>query len=431
LLSKLPIQSIYPDVCISNDAGPSGRMIKLEIPVELSPAHAVTIVPPLPNNHSTSHQPHTHAAGCTTNPLTALPPFLLALTLPPQYPLHASPHITAVASTHAWFPTSKIRDLHTLLASTWTQDSQGVLYTWVEFLHSGDFLCSLSLTSSTRKTQSSSSSNTITIINPLPSTLLPLLESHNARAQDATFAETSYPCAICLSAHKGRHCVRLACAHVFCRSCLSDFWGSCIAEGDIGRVGCPDPSCVKAGHEAGEDDIVRVVQEEELRRWKWLRTKRALERDPGMIHCPVVFCQTPVPSPKLEGDDESGWARLRTCPTCEYAFCAFCRRTWHGPISECPLRVTETFVLEYLALPDGDVRRTEIERRWGRANVRRLVEKHEDDRKNREWMEKSTMGCPGCGVHVEKSFGCNHVSGVCSSMTLVNPPFSTDDLRQV
>jgi len=189
---------------------------------------------------------------------------------------------------------------------------------------------------------------------------------------------------------------------------------------------------VKAGHEAGEDDVVRVVEEDEVRRWRWLREKRALERDPGMIHCPVESCQTPVPSPKLgEEESESGWARLRTCPACGYAFCAFCRRTWHGPISECPLRVTESFVLEYLALPEDDARRLDIEKRWGRTNVRRLVGKHEEDRKNREWMEKSTMGCPGCGVHVEKSVGCNHVSGTCSCWTCVETPFIPDDVRKV
>jgi E3 ubiquitin-protein ligase RNF14 len=88
--------------------------------------------------------------------------------------------------------------------------------------------------------------------------------------------------------------VRLACSHIFCRSCLSDFWGSCITEGDIGRVGCPDPLCVKAGHEAGEEDIIRVIDEEEVKRWKWLRVKRALERDPGMVHCPIAVCQTHV-----------------------------------------------------------------------------------------------------------------------------------------
>lgn len=371
------LKSIYPDVCKSNDASPFGRMIKLEIPVELSPARSVSI--------AASPQSHSHA----TSALTALPPFLLALILPPEYPLRASPHITSLTCAHGWYPSS---DLHTQLASMWTHDSQGVLYAWVAFINGAEFL----------------KSGDITIFNSSPLTLLPLLESYNTHAQDAVFAETSFPCAICLSPHKGRQCVRLACDHVFCHSCLTDFWGSCIREGDIGRVGCPDPVCVKAGHEAGEEDVARVVEEEEVTRWKWLRAKRALERDPGMVHCPVALCQTAVPSGNEGG--ESGWARLRTCPRCEFSFCAFCRRTWHGPISECPLRVTESFVTEYMGLAEGDVRRSEIERRWGKRNVERLVMKYEEDRMNHEWISRCSVGCPGCGVQVEKSAGCNHMT---------------------
>ena len=70
----------------------------------------------------------------------------------------------------------------------------------------------------------------------------------------------------------------LECEHVFCRSCLEDFWKLCIKEGDVGRVGCPDPECVKEHREAIEEEVRRVVTEEEVLRWRWLRTKRALER---------------------------------------------------------------------------------------------------------------------------------------------------------
>ena len=44
------------------------------------------------------------------------------------------------------------------------------------------------------------------------------------------------------------------------------------------RVGCLDPQCVKDGQEATEEEVRRVVTEEEVRRWKWLREKRAVER---------------------------------------------------------------------------------------------------------------------------------------------------------
>jgi E3 ubiquitin-protein ligase RNF14 len=52
----------------------------------------------------------------------------------------------------------------------------------------------------------------------------------------------------------------------------------CIEEGDVSRVGCPDPECVKKGSEAGEEEVARVVTETELQRWKWLKEKRNIER---------------------------------------------------------------------------------------------------------------------------------------------------------
>jgi E3 ubiquitin-protein ligase RNF14 len=96
----------------------------------------------------------------------------------------------------------------------------------------------------------------------------------------------------------------------------------------VSKVGCADPECVNAGREAGEEDVARIVTPEELRRWRWLRNKIALEKDPGVIHCPLSFCQASVPKPQGLGDEESGWSRLRICQSCGYSFCSFCKRTW-------------------------------------------------------------------------------------------------------
>ena len=61
----------------------------------------------------------------------------------------------------------------------------------------------------------------------------------------------------------------------------------CIEEGDVTRVGCPDPECVKKGNEAGEEEVARVVTEAELQRWKWLKEKRNLER--GVSYYALCF----------------------------------------------------------------------------------------------------------------------------------------------
>jgi len=119
-------------------------------------------------------------------------------------------------------------------------------------------------------------------------------------------------------------------------------------------------------------------------------------------------CQTPVPKPS--GVDGTGWEGLRTCHACNYSFCSFCERTWHGPLSHCPVQITENFVNKYMETTMGSPARSTMERRYGKKNLKRLVAKCKEDRANRKWLEKSTMACPSCHVHVEKSTGCNHMS---------------------
>jgi E3 ubiquitin-protein ligase RNF14 len=81
----------------------------------------------------------------------------------------------------------------------------------------------------------------------------------------------------------------------------------------------------------------------------------------------------------------------------------------HGPITSCPIAYSEKLVLEYLGLPDGSAGRQFIETRFGKLNVLKLVATYQEEQANKEWLESSTMACPGCQVHVEKSLGCNHV----------------------
>ena len=62
-----------------------------------------------------------------------------------------------------------------------------------------------------------------------------------------------------------------------------------------------------------------------------------------------------------------------------------------------------------MELKEGSAERTALQHRFGKGNLEKLVRQFEEDRANREWLDKSTMACPGCGVHTEKSMGCNHV----------------------
>lgn len=57
-----------------------------------------------------------------------------------------------------------------------------------------------------------------------------------------------------------------------------------------------------------------------------------------------------------------------------------------------------------------------MEFRKGKANIERMVAKWQEDEENRKWLESRTRPCAGCGVRVEKSHGCNHMTcGRCNA----------------
>ena len=111
-----------------------------------------------------------------------------------------------------------------------------------------------------------------------PQLLLPFLTAHESKSQLSKFNQLSHLCSVCFETRKGSQCLQLCCGHIFCRTCLRGGWGLYIAEGDVARVGCLSPQCVKDRQEASEDEVRRVVTDEEVRRWKWLREKNISER---------------------------------------------------------------------------------------------------------------------------------------------------------
>ena len=235
------------------------------------------------------------------------------------------------------------------------------------------------------------------------------------------FSHSKFDCQICLSTVRGAKCLRLNCGHVFCRPCLAEFWSLCIAEGDVDRVMCADPKCVKENRPITEDEVMRVVTAAEAQRWKTIKRKKALEMDPGLVYCPMVFCQSPCPSPMSQRGKERDatavddvtmrreYFSLRTCDNCEFSFCILCKRAWHS-IHPCSSDITGQFLERYMALEEGDPERLELERRFGKAQLAKLIAKLKEEEENRKWLDLSTTKCPHCATSIEKSYGCNHVT---------------------
>jgi hypothetical protein len=74
----------------------------------------------------------------------------------------------------------------------------------------------------------------------------------------------------------------------------------------------------------------------------------------------------------------------------------------HGPFGDC---TRKSIIAEYLAVPEDSPSRVLLERRYGKAKLMAQIA----EKRNLEWIGRSTKACPKCHVHVEKSHGCNHV----------------------
>jgi E3 ubiquitin-protein ligase RNF14 len=108
--------------------------IKLEIPVEFGVPKSVIIEEVTLMDKTSLRE--------TLN-LSVLPPLLLHVVLSPSYPLHSPPEIVSLRATHMWIPNIEV--LQTVLTEMWRVGEQ-ILYNWVEYIRSGEFLQTIKLT---------------------------------------------------------------------------------------------------------------------------------------------------------------------------------------------------------------------------------------------------------------------------------------------
>lgn len=114
--------------------------------MELPDATVVSIHVDLltPNGSSSSAPAGPCPPHASTLTLSTLPPLLLDAWIPESYPF-APPIIRSVHATHSWLPPARF-DLYDRLAGMW-EAGEGVLYNWVEWIRSSEFLDALELAS--------------------------------------------------------------------------------------------------------------------------------------------------------------------------------------------------------------------------------------------------------------------------------------------
>ncbi|KAI4847515.1 RWD-domain-containing protein, partial [Aureobasidium sp. EXF-8846] len=247
----------------------------------------------------------------------------------------------------------------------------------------------------------------------LPSSLKYALLDYDASTKKAVFDAGTFDCGICLEPKKGSSCYRMRrCGHVFCQTCLQDFYNNCITEGDVGRVQCLDPTCGKDAP-AGQKKKRRkektlhpkelqaiCLEESMIRRYVDMKRKKKQEADKSTVYCPRTWCQGPARSekyppipqdlasyPESSSEDEddaeptkkghSPSDRLAICSKCTFAFCKTCYAGWHGDFARC----------------------------W----PRNPSELSEEEKASYDYIRTHTSPCPTCSSPTQKTMGCNHM----------------------
>ncbi|KAK8865969.1 hypothetical protein IAR55_001118 [Kwoniella newhampshirensis] len=461
------LESIYPSHINfhPNPTNKPGRLLTLTIPIALAT--------------QTTVQLDTSSGPSASLDLSRLPPLSLRLVLPATYPLEGPPKpillrapLPSGEKAGNWLPWSVLKEVQDKLVDLWTEEKDscgegmGVLWKWWDWVGNGDFLSDMGMLKGYTLEFS---------VPPMLTTSAfhTSLKSYNAGQIHSDFEQTAFSCSICLENRKGKSCVKMpSCGCVFCTPCLNSCWSLAITEGTLESVSCPSVSCVKqralrdrigASEDEVEASLVESVVGKELEeRWEELKERRKAEIgeykesrgladlvDPTYTVCPRPMCQAAVPplshppaskessassrvirlseisssssSPSVSPvtpsvPAEERWERYRVCPKCNYSFCLYCQATWHGPHTPCAFPQTSLIVTEYLSYPEGSEGRRKMEARKGKVNLERMVAKWEEDEANKKWLEGSTRACAGCGVRVEKSHGCNHMTcGRCNA----------------
>ncbi|CAN6620531.1 E3 ubiquitin-protein ligase Itt1p [Trichomonascus vanleenenianus] len=357
----LALEAIYPELEVSEK--------KLALPVELYPTDDVTVL------FKFDSQKETYVAN-------TLPDIKLTF-LVDGYPEKEPPYVNMECY---WLDSRIVRQLEQEAQGLWTPGDQ-VLFSMIDHIKSA-------LESMT------------TIV--VPGDNRDRFLASNQEVTKRSFNAQTFKCEICQMPKKGVDCTVLRCDHVFCTNCLQEYYTACITQGYIAQVICPEPQC--SNPKLDPETLKSLVPSDLFERYDTLRKKKELQASPHTsILCPRNFCQDLI---HRNPDDN-----LTICGACGFAFCAICKRSWHGYFERC--RMTEEPDTETLeAYINGDREaRTRIEREWGVLNMKLFADHYTNEKLFREYLEEHAglnQACPECRTTIERSGGCNKMTcGVC------------------
>ncbi|XP_043985244.1 E3 ubiquitin-protein ligase RNF14-like isoform X2 [Gambusia affinis] len=370
-----------------------------------------------------------------------LPPLLLTFELPGDYPSSAPPSFTLTCS---WLTHPQLTSLSDQLTDLYQATGGAVvLFSWIQFLREEalkqlDIHNLLELPSDQNHSSSAADSSELPVSVPGGQEVVPPNEDqrdsglsltasqillsqiliHDAEQKQKVFDATPFDCGVCFSSRFGSECVQLyECSHIFCRTCLDEFWKAQITEGNVRGVTCPQVDCSATSTPA---QVKSLVGEKLFHRYDRLLLQSTLDIMPDITYCPRLTCGSAV---ILEKSSPAAM-----CSVCSFAFCVDCKRTYHGT-SKCyeePDLSTEKSEEQLIVLWKKTIskhcsegiqavmkdyakgskqRRHILENKYGRKFFVYTFEKQISEK----WITTNTKPCPHCFSPIQKDGGCTHM----------------------
>ncbi|PIO32282.1 hypothetical protein AB205_0206620, partial [Aquarana catesbeiana] len=141
------------------------------------------------------------------------------------------------------------------------------------------------------------------------SALIKHILNFNENQQKKCFDSKPFLCNICFSEKLGSECTYFKdCSHVYCNSCLRDYFEIQIRDGEVHALNCPEPKCTSVATPA---QVKMLVGEQLFSRYDRLLLQSTLDLMSDVVYCPRPSCETPV---MQEPGDPMG-----ICTSCQYA----------------------------------------------------------------------------------------------------------------
>lgn len=384
------IAAIFPELSCD------GNQAELDIAVSPSEPALIRFVPGMEESseeYLQSDAQHAHIEHDVL--LEHLPPLHLTIQLPSEYPAMAPPSVS-ISTPHNWLPQLAIQRLEDEATSLWEALGRSqMIFAYIDYLQQA-----------AEESLNLCDDGCLNLSNDLEAALV----QYDLNTKQSIFESGTFTCGVCLEPKRGVVCYRLQhCAHVFCKSCLQDFYENAIKGGDVNTIRCLDPDCGRQSKTHRRllhprELLAMGLEESSVRRMVEMKRKKKREADKMTVYCPRSWCQAPARNVKyppipadlndyvdVSDEDEQNAAakrkegnndpaadqRLVVCEKCNFAFCRTCCASWHGSFVHCYPRDSTELSAEEQASYD--------------------------------YIRKNTSPCPTCNSPTQKTMGCNHM----------------------